>query len=447
MNNYNTSRVKLQESSKCLAGGVSSSLRASMKPTPLFAQSASGVRIRDVDGNEYLDYLLAYGPLILGHANPALTERIHNAMVKGYTYGLQHEGEIELAERLVEILPAVDKVAFSGSGTEAVMLALRLARAYTGKQKIIRFHGHYHGWSDAIFTSFPSPDMKNDSAPTVGLTEILPGTGGQSLNSINDIIMLPWNDPQALEQALKLHQHELAAVIMEPVMCNSGCIEPREGYLEFARKWTEQLGIVLIFDEVITGFRMSLGGAHGRFGIYPDLVTMGKAIAGGVSLSVVGGKEEIMKLITTGQVSHLGTVNGNCIAIAAALATIEELSKDEGKIFDQMEKIAQQLVVGIRELFVKHQIKGLINQIGPVFHIMFIDQLKVADFETFQLRDAGKYVAFAEQLLNEGILVRNSGLWYVSTLHRETEVQETLGAIDRALTKVFTFAKLNNEQE
>lgn len=436
MKNYENSRVKLRESSQFLAGGVSSSLRASMKPTPLFAQSASGVRIRDVDGNEYIDYLLAYGPLILGHAHPALTERIHHSMLKGYTYGLQHEGEIELAKRLVEILPAVERIAFSGSGTEAVMLALRLARSYTGKQKVIRFHGHYHGWSDAIFTAFPSSDMKKNAvASTAGLAEILPGTGGQSIQSLNDIIMLPWNDPQALEIALKEHQHELAAVIMEPVMCNSGCIEPREGYLESARKWTKQLGIVLIFDEVITGFRMGLGGAHGRFGIHPDLVTMGKAIAGGISLSVVGGKADIMNLITTGQVSHLGTVNGNCIATAAALATIEELSKDGGKVFVQMEKIAQQLVTGIRELLAKHQIQGLINQLGPVFHVMFIDQPKVADFETFQQRDEAKYATFAELLLNEGILVRSSGLWYVSALHGEGEVQETLGAIDRALTK------------
>ncbi len=439
MKNYDTSRLKLQESSKYLAGGVSSSLRSSMKPTPLFVESASEVRIRDVDGNEYIDYLLAYGPLILGHAHPALTERIHKAMVKGYTYGLQHDGEIELAKRLVEILPAADKVAFSGSGTEAVMLALRLARSYTGKQKVIRFHGHYHGWSDAIFTAFPSSDMKkSDAASAAGLTQILPGTGGQSAQSLNDIIMLPWNDPEALEQAIKDHQHELAAVIMEPVMCNSGCIQPREGYLESARKWTEQLGIVLIFDEVITGFRMSLGGAHGRFGVHPDLVTMGKAIAGGISLSVVGGKEKIMNLITTGQVSHLGTVNGSCVATAAALGTIEELSKDGGKVFDQMEKVAKQLVAGIRELFVKHQVKGLINQLGPVFHMMFIDEPKVADFETFQKRDAGKYAAFAELMLNEGILVRSSGLWYVSTMHGEKEVQETLGAIDRALTKLLS---------
>lgn len=432
MKSYRASVEMLKQSEKYLAGGVASSLRSAMKPTPLFARSAQGARICDVDGNEYIDYLLGYGPLILGHAHPELTEAIHEAMQKGFTYGLQHEGEIALAKRLTEILPCADKVVFSGSGTEAVMLALRLARAYTGKSKIVRFHGHYHGWSDAIFTSFPSADMRQ-SGTTSEAGSVLPGTAGQSELSLKDIILLPWNDAEALENTLKDHHREIAAVITEPVMCNSGCIQPLPGYLERMRELTSQYGVVLIFDEVITGFRLGLGGAHGRFGILPDLMTMGKALAGGIALSAVAGKNEIMDLVAAGKVNHLGTLNGNCVATAAALATIDILSRNGANVFERMEKIAVELSGGLRDLMKKHGFRGVVNQIGPVFHMMFIDRPSVSTFQEFSERNAAAYSAFAEKMLDEGVLIRTNGLWYVSAVHGDAEVEKTLAAADRAL--------------
>lgn len=423
------------ESKKYLAGGVASSLRASMKPVPIYAKSASGARLQDVDGNEYIDYLLAYGPLILGHAHPVLTGKIHEAMNNGYTYGLQHEGEIELAKLLTEVLPCADRVSLSGSGTEAVMLALRLSRAYTGKTKVVRFHGHYHGWSDSIFTSFPSSDM---SQKDVGAQSELapPGTEGQSENSLEDIVLLPWNDATLLEKTLREQGHEIAAVITEPVMCNSGCIQAEAGYLELMRKLTQEQGIVLIFDEVITGFRLGAGGAHGRFGIQPDLVTIGKAMGGGIAISAVAGRDEIMKLVENNQVSHLGTLNGNCVSTAAAITTIQELIKNEGQAYTEMERIAKALVEGIRELMKKHHIAGVINQPGPVFNMMFTDLPVVETFDQFQQRDAGKYAKFAEIMLDEGVLVRPNGLWYVSAVHGDREVEETLAAVDRSLARL-----------
>jgi glutamate-1-semialdehyde 2,1-aminomutase len=431
MKTFELSKEKLAQSKLYLAGGVASSLRASMKPTPLFTKKASGSRIWDIDGNEYIDYLLAYGPLILGHANQILIDNVNQAMQNGLTYGLQHEGEINLAKRLIELLPAAERVAFSGSGTEAVMLALRLARAYTGKTKVVRFYGHYHGWSDSIFTSFPSPDIKRDES---GDTKaVSPGTGGQSLFSLDDVIVLPWNEPEVLRKTLEKHHHEIAAVITEPVMCNSGCLLPSPGYLQLVRNITKDMGIILIFDEVITGFRLGLGGAHARFDILPDLVVLGKAISGGVPLSAVVGSNEIMELIDKGIVNHLGTLNGNCVAMAAGIATINELSKQEGKPLERMEEFAKNLVNGIREMMSRLKIPGLINQIGPVFHMMFINKSDVTDFDTFNLRDTQKYSHFAELMLNHGVLVRPSGLWYISAAHEQNDLIETLDAVEKSL--------------
>lgn len=428
---------KYEQAKKHLAGGVASSLRASQKPAPLYVESAKGARVRDVDGNEYIDYLLAYGPLILGHAHDGLTDAIISAMRKGYTYGLQHDGEIELADVLIDILPCADKVALSGSGTEAVMLALRLARAHTEKRKVVRFHGHYHGWSDSIFTSFPGAGLtQSDSGGQTAA--VPPGTQGQSENSLADIILLPWNDFAALEKVLRVQAHEIAAVISEPVMCNSGCIQPKPGYLEHIRSLTTELGIVFILDEVITGFRLSLGGAHGRFGIKPDLVTIGKAMGGGIAVSAVAGSAELMKHIDTAAVSHLGTLNGNSIATAAALATIRELQCDNGVVYNRMENLFIQLSAGIRELMNKHSIAGVVNQVGPVFHLMFIDVKEVTDFDTFNRRDGGKYVKFAELMLQEGVLLRPNGLWYISAVHEQADIEATLLAVDRALYKLIS---------
>ncbi|OCT12201.1 class III aminotransferase [Paenibacillus pectinilyticus] len=439
MKNVEKSRQKYTESQNYLAGGVASSLRSAMKPTPLFASAGSGPRIWDVDGNAYIDYLLGYGPLILGHAHEATLVSVFEAMKRGITYGLQHEGEIELARQLTEVLPCADKVALSGSGTEAVMLALRLARAYTGKRKIVRFHGHYHGWSDTIFTAFPSSDMRQSSSGGAGDAQeqhIVPGTSGQSELALEDIILLPWNDSAVLDAALREHGHDIAAVISEPVMCNSGCVLPKPGYLEQMRELTEELGIVMILDEVITGFRLGLSGAHGKFGLKPDLVTIGKALGGGIAVSAVAGSQAIMALIENGTVSHLGTLNGNGVATSAALATIAELSKNEGAVYAKMENNAAQLVEGIRSLLVKHSIPGILNHIGPVFHMMFTLETQVEDFASFMKRDAAKYAEFAGKMLEEGVLVRSNGLWYLSAVHEEREIEETLAAVDRALANL-----------
>ncbi|MBD2848285.1 glutamate-1-semialdehyde 2,1-aminomutase [Paenibacillus sp. IB182496] len=436
-----------QKSKQYLASGVSSTLRLSMKPMPVFAAGGSGATVTDMDGNRYIDYLLAYGPLILGHAHPGLTAAVCEAAAKGATYGLQHQGEMELAQRLTEALPCADKVALSGSGTEAVMLALRLARAYTGKTKIIRFEGHYHGWADTIFTSFPSPDMQQSASGLQGRntagassaaagSSAKPGTSGQSAAALADIIVLPWNDVAALEETLRRHHGEIAAVISEPVMCNSGCIAPHPGYLQRMRELTAELGVVMILDEVITGFRLGLGGAHGRFGLLPDLVTVGKALGGGFAVSAVGGKDAIMELIADGTVNHLGTLNGNGVATAAGIATIRELAEGEGAAFVRMERLTERLVRGIRERLAACGMQGVVNQLGPVFHMMFTAESVVESFAAFGNRDAERYARFAELMLEEGVMLRPTGLWYVSAAHEEADIEATLQAMDRALARL-----------
>lgn len=428
-----TSRQKYEESKRYLAQGVASSLRAAMKPVPIFAQSAAGSRLTDVDGNEYIDYMLGYGPLILGHAHPAFVKSVQAALTQGATYGVQHEGEIELSRRLTELLPCAELVALSGSGTEAVMLALRLARAFTGKKRIVRFHGHYHGWSDAIFTSFPAADMGRSLEAAGSERQVLPGTAGQSEIALSEVLLLPWNDAEALERALREGQDDIAAVISEPVMCNSGCILPAPGYLEKMRELTAELGIVMILDEVITGFRIGLSGAHGHFGIRPDLVTIGKALGGGVAVSAVAGRRDILSLIEQGAVSHLGTLNGNRVATSAALATLEVLSGEGGAAYRRMERIGDMLTDGIRERLSHYGKKGIVNRFGPVFHMMFTEEEGVAHFASFNRRDAAAYSIFAEKMLYEGMMLRPNGLWYLSLAHEEKDVRETLAAVERAL--------------
>lgn len=414
------SRELFEESQRFLAGGVASTLRGAIKPSPLFISHGRGSHIFDVDGNDYVDYTMAYGPLILGHAHPAIVSAVGSALARGSTFGAQHEGEIELARRLCEYVPNAERVCLSGSGTEAVMLALRLARAATGRRKVIRFGGHYHGWWDGIFTAFGCDAMR-------------PGTGGQSEAALADLVLLPWNDAGAVAEILAAQGPEIAAVICEPVLCNSGCLLPRPGYLEELRRLTSEHGCLLVFDEVITGFRLGLGGAQERYGIQPDLAVFGKALAGGLPLSAVTGAREVMELVATGEVSHLGTFNGNTASTAAALATLEELARDGGDAYVVMNRMGEALANGLREAADSAGVPLLVNSAGQAFFTLFTDEDEVWSVSSFERRDQARGARFAELLLGEGVYVRPNGLWYVSTAHTGADVEYTLAAAARAL--------------
>jgi glutamate-1-semialdehyde 2,1-aminomutase len=414
------SRELFEESQRFLAGGVASTLRLAIKPSPLFISHGRGSHIFDVDGNEYVDYTMAYGPLILGHAPPAIVAAVGSALARGSTFGAQHVGEIELARRICECVPNAERVCFSGSGTEAVMLALRLARAATGRQKVIRFGGHYHGWWDGIFTAFGSDAMH-------------PGTGGQSEAALRDLVVLPWNDAGAVAEAIAAQGTEIAAVICEPVLCNSGCLLPRPGYLEELRRLTSEHDCLLVFDEVITSFRLGLGGAQERYGVEPDLAVFGKALAGGLPLSAVAGRREVMELVATGEVSHLGTLNGNTACAAAALATLEELARDGGGAYVAMNQLGEALAEGLREAAASVGVPLVVNSAGEVFFTLLTEEDEVWSVSSFERRDQARGARFAELLLGEGVYIRPNGLWYVSTAHTEADVEYTLAAVRRAL--------------
>ena len=309
-----------------IASGVNSTARAprsGWSPYPLFVESGKGSRIVDVDGNEFIDYLLGLGPMLLGHRPERVTKAVVDFIQqRGTVFALPVADEIELARKIIDAVPSVEQMHLANSGTEAVLYALRLARAYTRRKKIIRFEGMYHGFSDSVYWSKHPP---LEQAGPASQPVPVPQGPGMPDGLENSLIILPWNDGELLERTIRERGEEIAAVLTEPIMCNTGCILPEPGYLELMRSLTRELGIVLIFDEVITGFRVALGGAQQYYGVTPDLTVMAKGFGGGFPVAAVGGKKEIMQLVADGTVSMAGTYSGNGIAVSAANATLDFL--------------------------------------------------------------------------------------------------------------------------
>jgi glutamate-1-semialdehyde 2,1-aminomutase len=420
------------ESKKFLAGGVSSMLRAASKPQPLFFRAASGSRLTDVDGNSYIDYSLAWGPLILGHSHPQVVNAVAGQLARFQLLGAQHELEVRVARKLCETIPCAELVALSSTGSEAVQLAFRLAREFTGRRKILKFEGHYHGWPDSVLVSYRptlSPDSNYD--PQIG-------SGGQTASVLGDVVVLPWNVPGPVHELLKQHPDEIAAIITEPVLCNSSCLTPAPGYLESLRDLCNRFGVVLIFDEVITGFRVSIGGAQQLFGVVPDLATFGKAVAGGFPLSVVAGKAEIMDLIPTKRVVHAGTFNGNPLVLAAAEATIDALKQDDGAALDRIRRHGELLISGIQNLAREFRIPLLVNGVGAAFHLSFTSRTEMRTYRDTLDCDVLKRDAFIEAMLERGVYLLSDGRWYVSAAHDDADIQNTLAAVKECFSVLGT---------
>jgi glutamate-1-semialdehyde 2,1-aminomutase len=330
------SKALFEESKRYLAGGVGSHVRAGVQPYPVFMDHGRGSHVFDVDGNEYIDYLLAYGPLILGHCPPAVVNAVHEQLDRGTAFGTPHEIEIELSKLICSLMPAVELVRYNSSGSEAVQSVLRLARAYTGKDKIIKFEGHYHGCLDNVYVSHLP-----DSLSLIGMEHApwkVLGSPGQCASVLEDLIVLPWNNLDLVAKTVRERKHEIAAILTEPVMSNCGVIPPNPGYLEGLRQIASENDIVLIFDEVITAFRItSWGWVRGT----PDLCTMAKALGAGYPVGAFGGKREIMQLLADRKVVHDGTYNSNGLVCAAALAAVRELSKDDGAIYGRMRALGK----------------------------------------------------------------------------------------------------------
>jgi len=421
------SRERFERAQHSLAGGVSSGLRRSVRPYPLYFSSGHGARVEDVDGNIYFDYGLAWGPLILGQSPPEIGEAVAAQLRRGLTFGAQHDLEFEVAERLTDIIPCAEQVCFANSGTEIVQVALRLARAYTGKSKFLKFEGHYHGWDDSVLVSYhPRPA---EIAAAKGSP--IPAGAGQRPNA--DVLVAEWNDREGVARIFAEHGSEISAVICEPMLCNSGCIPPAEGFLLFLREVSSSYRALLIFDEVITGFRLSLAGAQGRYGVVPDLATYAKAIGGGLPLSALAGKKQFMDLIADGTVVHAGTLNGNPIVLAAAKAILDVLSRDNGAVYAELSRRGKRLRNGIVSVLQGKGYNVVSNGETAVFHIAFMNH-PATRYRDLLASDTQLYSDFVLALLDEEVLALPDGRWYLSTAHTDDVIDATLAAVERAVS-------------
>ncbi|AWO00331.1 aspartate aminotransferase family protein [Chitinophaga alhagiae] len=422
MNQYKKSAELLERAKKVLAGGVSSEFRKYSYPHALFYTSGEGCRIYDADGNGYLDFSLSQGPLILGHSHPEVLEAVHTYTNKGQLFAGQHIQELELAEKIQQLLPGAERMRFCLDGSAAIQTAFRLARAKTGKQLFIRFEGHYHGWMDNVSWALSAPGVEalgSRLAP-----EVFPWSQGLPEQARNEFITLPWNDLELLRKVVEERAHEIAAVITEPVMCNAGCILPEKGFLEGIRELCTMHNITFILDEVITGFRLSLSGAQGYFGVVPDLAVYAKAIASGYPLSVICGKYGWMQLLEKGTVVQAGTMNAANATVAAALATVRTLEKLQP--YKRMFDLGQQLMDGLREAAKETGHRLLVQGPGPMFHTGFTRLEKVRDFRDTFTFDKEKLNRFVAGLQNSGIRVIGRGLWYISAVHTADDIRTAI---------------------
>ena len=409
---------------RSLAGGVSSTVRRGTRPYPLFFARGAGSRVTDVDGNAYLDYGLAWGPLILGHAPPEVVDAIAAQARKALTFGAQHELEFEVAERLTTLVPCADLVCFACNGTEAVQTALRLARAATGRARYLKFEGHYHGWDDTVLVNY------HPTAEEIRKAAGQPIPVGLGQHAHDTVVVAEWNDRAAVERAFEAHGHEISAIICEPLLCNSGCLPPADGFLPFLRDITSGAGTLLIFDEVITGFRLGLGGAQAYYGVTPDLATYAKALGGGAPVSALAGRREFMEWVASGKVLHAGTLNGNPLSLAAAAATLNILARNGGELYDHLWRQGERLRTGIEQILGNAGLMVITSGVGPVFQVSFMPA-RATNYRELLAADTALYGEFALALLDEGILVLPDGRWYISAAHTDEDVEVTLRAVER----------------
>ncbi len=433
---YSTARSEAAylAAQEVIAGGVNSGARgpgAGWVPGPPVVARGAGAHLWDIDGNEYLDYLLALGPMIHGHAHPEITERVTRAIHEiGTMFALPYEMETEAARKIVAAVPSVELVRFGNSGTEVVLHATRLARAFTGRDVIVRFEGQYHGWADQLEWSH-HPDLA--AAGPREHPRALPGTPGIPEVIGQTLAVLPWNDQSAVERLVAERGHEIAAILTEPIMGNTGVIPPQPGYLAFLREITAAHGIVLIFDEVITGFRVALGGAQALYGVTPDLTTMAKALGGGFPVAALGGRRDIMDQVSDGAVLHAGTYNANAVAIAAASASLDVLARPgtHERLFD----LSGRLMAGIAGIFERAGVPVQVQGVGPMFQFWF-SETPIVDYRDAAAHlNSPKYAAIALELHRRGVMVHPSNieLWFVSTVHTAADIETTLSAFEDAV--------------
>jgi glutamate-1-semialdehyde 2,1-aminomutase len=422
------SKAYFAKAEKLLVGGVNSPVRAfkSVGGTPVVFARAKGPYFWDLDGHRYIDYVMSWGPLLLGHAAALVLKAIHKAALKGTSYGACHELELALALKIRSAMPSMEKIRFVSSGTEATLSALRLARGFTGRSAIVKFEGCYHGHGDSLLVKAGS------GVATLKIPDSLGVTPGQ----IHDTLTLPYNDIPALRELFATRGQDIAALIVEPVVGNMGMVLPQAGFLKALRKETQKAGALLIFDEVMTGFRVGPGGAQEIYKIKPDLTCLGKAIGGGLPVGAFGGRAEIMNFLAPlGPVYQAGTLSGNPLAMAAGLATLSAAAKSG--FYSSLEKRMRMLCDGWATLFEKYDISAQILHLGGMFGIYFSER-PVLNFEDAKSCDTGLFVKFFNAMLDEGIYLAPSAFeaGFISSAHNESVILETLARTERALKKM-----------
>ena len=401
---------------------------------PIFMKEGRGSRLYDVDGNEYVDWMMGFGALPLGHAHPRIVEAIVEGASTGAHFATATEVEIEVAELLHKIVPNAERVRFANTGTEAMMAAVRVARGFTGRPKVLKFEGHYHGWWDDLLTAsnaLPVTAMGLRSDPIK-----MADSSGLNRHALDDTIVVPWNDLDALERAIKNNSGQIAAIITEGVMANMGVIPPREGYLKGLEQLADGQGILFILDETVTGFRVAPGGCQEYYGLNPDLVTFGKALGCGLPVAAFVGRAEIMQVLEWGGVLHYGTHNASRIGMHAARANLRTLTENHNAAFTQIWHIADRLCAGLDQLFYRHQVPAIVQRVGPMLQIMFTQRPAIRDYREFcELVDREAYRRFVKSLFEFGVYTTPSAALHsiVTLAHTEADVDFTLEAMERSL--------------
>ncbi|HEY5033233.1 MAG TPA: glutamate-1-semialdehyde 2,1-aminomutase [Actinomycetes bacterium] len=423
------SRALFERASRTIPGGAGSSARTvkyGWAPYPPFIKQGNGSRLWDVDGNEYVDYLLGLGPMILGHRHPVVTQAVSDA-ISGYgtCFGLPYELEVEAAEKVVAAVPGIDQVRFTNSGSEAVGTAVRLARAHTGRRLVVRFEGHYHGWQDTVYWSnHPDPA---EAGPADHPRPVAAGPGVPA-ELADTLVVLSWNDPESISALMAERGHEVAAVITEAAVFNTGCILPEPGYLELLRSLTTEHGALLIFDEVITGFRFCRGGAQEWFGVTPDLTTLAKGLGGGFPVAAIGGSREAMSLIAEGRYSHSGTYNANVVQCAAVSATMDVLA--EPGLYERQRAVGDRLADGLRTLAAEAGIPATVQGLGTVLQLWFAAEPIRNWRDAERYADEARFTRWYQEMFQRGVLFHPLQFenLFVSLVHTDADVDRTLAA-------------------
>ncbi len=433
---FSRSFALYEEAKRHLPAGASSNVRVyAHDPFPILFQKGLGSKVWDVDNNEYVDLLSSYGSIILGHSNASIVATITKQLQNGTMLGTTTELEVEVAKKIQSAVPSAELVSFANTGTEATMEAIRIARAFTGRDKILKFEGHYHGHHDYVLFSVESPSVVAglEQAPSK-----LPYYPGIPDGIAKSVVVAQWNDPMALEKVLKRNASDLAAIITEPVMGSAGVIPPKDDYLKSLRELADKYDVLLIFDEVLTGFRIAPGGAQEFYGVKPDISCFAKALGGGTPIAAVAGRRDIMGMIGPGKIGYGGTYNGNSLCLAAANATLDELFKDDDALFRRMHLTGAEIAEGLRELLERYDLDGLVQGIGPMFQLYFTEAKRILNYRHTLQTDFDRFRDFRNLMLHRGVYLHPDGSerMMITAAHDKLDVERVLSAAEDSLREI-----------